>query len=165
MSQQPGGTLVVDANVLIDYVNADSEILALINRHLGAIYVPSPVLAEVKQLSPKEAKRLGIQVIEPSFSQATEAATRRGPISFQDRLCLIVARENNWACLTNDKPLRKACQQTGVACIWGLEAMGILVDNGHLQSQRAAEIAERIASSNPAITKAVLKRFYERLGR
>ena len=166
MSQEPAAPtgLVPDANVLIDYANTDKEILSLIGRHLATIHVPSPVLAEVRQLPLREARRLGLQVVEPTLQEATEAAVGGGAISFQDRLCLITARINGWMCLTNDKPLRKACQEVKVTCIWGLEAMRVLVAGRHMSRQQAWATAEQIARTNPFITKAILKRFHEQIG-
>lgn len=162
-STNPRG-LVPDANVLIDYAESDRDVLTLIARHVAAVHVPSPVLGEVRRLSPREAARLGIEVIEPTLAQASEAAQGTGPTSFEDRLCLIVARDNGWACLTNDKALRKACEQAGVPCVWGLEAMVALVRGKHLPAKRAWAVAEGIGASNPYITKAILGRFKQQIG-
>ena len=156
--------LVPDANVLIDYAEGDKEVLSLIARHIAAMHVPSPVLEEVRKLPAREAARLGVEVIQPTLAQATEAAQATGPTSFKDRLCLVVARDNGWACLTNDKPLRKACQKAGIRCIWGLEAMALLVQAGRLSPKRAWAAAQRIAASSPYITKALLGRFKEQIG-
>ena len=156
--------LVPDANVLIDYVESDKDVLTVIAHHLATIHVPSPVLAEVRKLPAREAARVGVEVLEPTLTQATEAAQGSGPTSFQDRLCLIVARDKGWACLTNDKALRKACQDAGVRCVWGLEAMVILVRAGHLSAKRAWAAGQRIAASNPYITKDILGRFKEQIG-
>jgi predicted nucleic acid-binding protein len=159
----PAG-LVPDANVLIDYAESDRGVLALIAQYVAAIHIPSPVLAEVRRLSSREAVRLGLEVVEPTLAQATEAARGAGPTSFEDRLCLAVARDNGWACLTNDRALRRACGEWDVRCIWGLEVMGILVHAGHLAAKRAQAIAERIAEGNPYITRALLARFRQRIG-
>jgi predicted nucleic acid-binding protein len=167
MNQEPAAPtgFVPDANVLIDYANTDKEILSLIVQHMAAIYIPSPVLAEVRQLPLREARRLGLQVLEPSLAEATEAAVGGGSISFQDRLCLIIARTNGWTCLTNDKPLRKACHGAAVASMWGLEAMRVLVGSRHLSVERASATAERIADTNRYITQVILRRFHEQIGR
>ena len=166
MSQAPTDPagLVPDANVLIDYAESDRKVLTLIARHIAAIHVPSPVLAEVRRLAAREAARLGVEVIEPTLAQATEAARGAGPTSFEDRLCLVVARDRGWACLTNDKALRKACEEAGVRCIWGLEAMVLLVRSGRLAAKRAWITAKRIGAGNPYITKAILGRFREQIG-
>ena len=162
-SLSPWG-LVPDANVLIDYVEADAGLLGLVAQHLASVHVPSPVLAEVRRLSPREAKRLGIDVVEPTLQQATEAALGGGPTSFQDRLCLVVARDGKWTCLTNDKALRKSCEPVGIPCLWGMEVMRLLVQSGHLPARRAWATAQKMAAGNPYITQPILARFKSQLG-
>jgi len=160
---KPAG-LVGDANVLIDYVNADRSVLSLISRHLATIHVPSPVLGQVDQLSESDAALLGIVVVEPTLDQALEAGAGERPTSFQDRLCLIVARGAGWSVLTNDTALRRACKEAGIPCVWGMEAMAILVDEGRLSPARAMRVAEGIARSNRFITQSILDRFRKRVG-
>lgn len=41
---------IADANVLIDYVKTNPEILGLVSKHVGPIYVVADVLEEVDQL-------------------------------------------------------------------------------------------------------------------
>ncbi len=48
----------------------------------------------------------GIKLVEPELKHVLLAAVEKGPLSFQDKLCLILAKENGWACVTNDKPLK-----------------------------------------------------------
>lgn len=156
--------LVADANVLIDYVEADRTVLSVISRSLARIHVPSPVLAEVRALSEKDASALGLDVVEPTLSQAMEAQAGGGPTSFQDRLCLLVARAGGWAVMTNDRALRNACGEAGVPCLWGLETLGLLVADGTLSAQRALAVANRIARVNRFITSRILDAFRKRIG-
>jgi len=162
-STEPTG-LVPDANVLIDYVEADRGVLTLIAHHLAPIHIPSPVLTEVRELSLREATRLGLHVVEPTLDQVGEAAKGSGPTSFQDRLCLILARDHEWGCMTNDKALRRACDDAGLPSVWGLEAMKMLVQTGNLRAGRAWATARRIAAANPYITKDILSRFKDQIG-
>lgn len=94
----PGFTrlLLVDANVLIDYVKSELLILELAARHVGEVYVLSTVLAEVYGLDEESCARLGLRVFEPELSQLQTAAQKRGALSTEDHLCLIVAREHRW---------------------------------------------------------------------
>ena len=156
--------LVADADVLIDYTEADRSVLALISRHVAAIRVPSPVLEEVRQLSEGDVAVLGIVVVEPTLAQVLEAQVGEGTTSFQDRLCFVMARAEGWGVLTNDAALRKACHDVGLLCVWGIEAMGLLVEAKHLSAQRAMAAAQRIAHVNPFITDRILQRFRSRLG-
>ncbi|MFP4106213.1 MAG: hypothetical protein ACLFVU_09000 [Phycisphaerae bacterium] len=165
MNAQPPLTgLIADANVLIDYAVSDRRLLTLISRHIGRLYVPSPVLDEVQALGAEEAQRHGCQEIEPTFSQLTQAAAGGGALSFQDWLCLIIAQDEGWAVLSNDGALRKACGRASIDCIWGLEAMAILTDDDHLRPARAIRIAEKMAAQNPFLTPELLERFRRRVG-
>ncbi|MBN1556418.1 MAG: hypothetical protein JXA11_16885, partial [Phycisphaerae bacterium] len=131
---------------------------------VATLYIPSPVLDEVQQLSEKDAFDLGIVVVEPDLNQLFEAQESDGPTSFQDRLCLILVRQEGWGILTNDKALRKACEDEGISCVWGLEAMAILVEGKYITSARAMATAKKISQINPFITGDILTRFQERLG-
>jgi rRNA-processing protein FCF1 len=156
--------LVPDANVVIDYVESDVRILLLMAAHIAPIHIPSPVLDEVAQLPQQKAEGLGLHVVEPTLAQATEAAAGTGQISFQDRLCLVTARDNGWHCVTNDRALRRACAGAGVEVMWGIEAMRPLVAVGRLSPSRALAVAERIARMNPYITEAIIRRFRSQIG-
>ncbi len=152
--------LVADANVLIDYIESDKTVLALMSRHLAPIHVPSPVFDdEVRKLSAKDAQALSIDVMEPTLDQVLEARAAQGATSWYDRLCLMVARDAGWSVLTNDIALRRACDGTKVSCVWGLEAMTILVGTKHLSAARAVGVAEKIARANPFITRRIVQRF------
>lgn len=156
--------LVADADVLIDYVDSDMGVLSLVSRHIAPVYVPSPVFEEVEQLNEKQATQLAISIIEPTLAQAMEAEAGRGVTSFQDQLCLIVARDGGWSVFTNDKKLRSCCKEAKIPCLWGLEAMVILVRQKHLRPPDAARVATRIAEVNNRITKHVLKTFLGKIG-
>lgn len=155
--------LVADANILIDYYKSDKAILPILSRQVATLYLPSPVLDEVQQLSEKDAFDLGIVVVEPDLDQLFEAQEGDGPTSFQDRLCLVLAREEGWGILTNDKALRKACEDEGISCVWGLEAMALLVEGKCITSARAMATAKKISQINPFITDDILTRFQDRL--
>jgi len=148
------GFLLVDANVLVDYQAADLAILSLVSRHVGTVHIVSTVLAEVDGLDESECERFGFRVVEPTLAQATEAASPNGRLSFQDRTCLVVCRDNGWTCVSNDKALRRSCDAVGVAVRWGLELMLELVQGGHLPAEDAEDAAERIHSANPVFLNA-----------
>ena len=155
---------MADANVLIDYAESGRSILALISRHVATIYVPSPVFGEVNKLSEEDAAHLGIDILEPTLDQALEAQAGEGPTSFEDRLCFVVARDEGWSVLTNDIKLRKECDNEGIACLWGMEAMALLVKSKNLSAARAMSVAEKIAGINPFITDSILQDFRNKIG-
>ncbi|MBL8898538.1 MAG: hypothetical protein JNM84_12955 [Planctomycetes bacterium] len=159
------GFLLVDANVLIDFAEAEISVLSIASVALAPVYVVREVLREVPRLDAAACKRLGIHVLEPEVDELAAAAARRGSLSFEDHLCLLVAEARGWTCVTNDGALRRACAVEGVAVLWGLELMAQLVEAGHFDAARAGDVAEAIHRSNPLhITVAILARFRERLG-
>ena len=152
--------LVADANVLIDYAKTDPSILTLYARHMGPIYVPSVILEEVDQLDEMECERLGLTVITEPIEILMAAVAKRGPLSFEDWVCLLLARENGWTCVTNEKPLHRICKQEGVDHIWGLRLMIELVLAGQLTNGDAMDVAYDIQAINPRyITQEIIERF------
>ena len=155
--------LIADANVLIDYADSMMSVLKLISQHIAPIHIPSPVFQEVSQLSDEDVAHLCINVIEPTLDQVLEAQAGYGSISFQDRLCFVIARDMGCSVLTNDVELRKTCNNDSIGCLWGMEAMVILVETNQLSPKRAMAVAERIAHINPYITDRLIKRFHDRI--
>ncbi len=163
---EPGSTkyLLVDANVLIDYVKSERSILGLASLYVGEVFVLSTVLTEVDGLDEDDCERLGLRVFEPELSQLLAAARKRGALSTEDHLSLILAREHGWVCVTNDGALRKACQRDHVPVLWGLELMLELVRIGRLDAEDALAVARAIHAVNPFhITEEIVERFAGRL--
>jgi hypothetical protein len=107
-----------------------------------------------------QCQSFGLTIVEGSFAQLTEAAQRGGGLSFEDKLCLVLARDHGWTCLTNDGPLRDACKAQGVTVVWGLEIMLQLVEAGHVSADIAIAVAESIHAINPLyITRKIVSTF------
>jgi len=103
--------MLLDACVLIDYWKTKKSVLELFSIHLGTLHVASPVLDEVDDINDSgELTDLGVKIIIPEIEDVLEAGTGRGQLSFQDRLCLLVAKREGFTCVTNDKFLRNACE-------------------------------------------------------
>ena len=141
--------LLLDANVLIDYQKSDFSILDLANRHLGKVHVLTSILSEVDGLDAEMCKERDLTVIEPELDQLILAGERKGRLSFNDGLCLIVAAADGYTCVTNDRALRKACVEMKVPTIWGLEIMTELVRCRAMTAEVAMEVAEKIHVVNP----------------
>ena len=93
------------------------------------------------------------------------AAEKKGSLSFQDNMCLILAKEHGWTCVTNDKPLRRECELEGIPLIWGIELICILVESGGLPVKHAGDIILEIQKNNPKyITDNVVENAFKRLG-
>ncbi|MBS4032749.1 MAG: hypothetical protein KGZ63_15210 [Clostridiales bacterium] len=99
--------LILDANILIDYIKCDRTILKLICTYVGEIYLATTVLNEINDFDETECTEFGVILVEPELRQVVLAAEEVGRLSFQDNLCFILAKENGWTCVTNDIPLRK----------------------------------------------------------
>jgi predicted nucleic acid-binding protein len=159
--------LLMDANVLIDFCDTDATVITLISKHIGQVHVPRPILVEeVEQIVELDWTELAIIAVEPTLEIALEAAKqpRRG-LSFHDHLCLLLARENGWTCVTNDARLRRECTADGVDVLWGLETIALLVEEDALSARAAAEIGRQIQAMNPKfITTVILARFLKRIG-
>lgn len=152
--------LIIDANVLIDYAKTEVNILALCARHIGPIHMPSVVLDEVEQLDAQTCESLGLTIVEEPLDILLEASEKSGALSFQDHVCLSLAKLNGWVCVSNDKPLHRACEREGVTALWGLRLIIELTALGGLTADEANSIALRIHTANPKhITPAILERF------
>lgn len=155
--------LISDADILIDFCNGDKKILSTLAKQFCEIYITPEVLEEVEQLSKAEAKKLGLIIIEPELKQYEESSKKGGPLSREDKLCLIVARDKGWVCATNDKKLRQECEKQGIEIVWGLELILILFRDGKITKTQAEEAAWKIHKTNLRITEEVVEEFIEKL--
>ncbi|GAH89544.1 unnamed protein product [marine sediment metagenome] len=79
-----------------------------------------------------------------------------------------MARENGWACATNDAKLRKECLKAGIEVIRGLKLLLILVEERRSTKKKAknvAESTESIFSINRQITEDILEEFLNELAK
>ena len=158
--------LLADADVLIDYCASDNArtVLGLIAHLLGPLHVPSPVLSQVRQLSKRQCATLGLTLVEPTFEQLARASRHPWGLSFEDALCVLLARANGWTCVTNDKRMLKVCASLTVATWRGLKPMIELVHSGALDPTQALVVAEDIRRSNPFhITHAIVQDFRDQV--
>ncbi len=166
MSKKTHSLLIMDANILIDFFQCDRTIIKLVNSHVGQVFLATPVFDEVKQIKESDCIRLGIKLIEPDLDQLVEAFSNIGSLSFQDKLCVILAKEHGMTCVSNDKPLRRKCVSESVPVIWGIELVCLLVDSGGLSAQDAETIILKIHANNPKyISKAIVRRALIKIGR
>jgi hypothetical protein len=141
--------LVADGGILSDFVEADVSVLGLIAKCLGPLQVPSLILPQVKNLDVQSCKRLGLGVIECTVEQMLEAGFWNAGLSFEDRICMIIARDVNSTCVTNEFVLQKACAQIGVETLGGLDLIVELRRRLHISASRAEKILRALHSANP----------------
>jgi predicted nucleic acid-binding protein len=153
--------LIVDANVLIDFCKTERSVLTLITTHVGKVHVADPVLREVKQLDPESAHQLGLHVVQVELATLKRAASAsvRSPLRFQDWVCLLLAEEEGWTCVTNDKRLRGECETRSVSVLWGLQLVLRLVEGGALPVRDAVDLAEAMHAVNRRLSRAVVDAF------
>ncbi len=170
MAERSGGLFVIDANVLIDYLQADPAMLTLMATHLGPIHVPRRVLDEIIEppMEVVDCENLGLIVVieEMDELQAAIALTTKG-LSVPDKVVMIMARKRSWIPITNDTRLRAAiAAYGGPAPKWGLELMLELIAGGHLTSASAIATARAIVEANPQMrTNSELIKRFERLAK
>lgn len=157
--------LIVDANVLIDYLRADEQVLVLAGRHLGVVHVVRDVVDEVEGLDDDRCAHLGLKIVEPTTEHLLAAGSHpRTALSFEDRLCLLVAKENGFVCVSNDRALRSACAAETVDVMWGLQLMLQLVQAGGMTETEAVVVAEAVHAANPThITAAIVIEFRNKM--
>ena len=157
--------LILDANILIDFYKCDKTIIKLICTYVGQLYLATPVLYEINEIGDGDCAELGIILVEPELEQVMLASEKKGSLSFQDNLCLILAKKHGWTCVTNDKPLRQMCESEGVPLVWGIELICILVESGGLPAEHAMDIILGIKKINPKyITDIIVEKAFVRLG-
>jgi hypothetical protein len=159
MAKKPK-VLLMDANVLIDYQKSDFSVLQLVNKHVAEVHVLTTILEEIDGLDIVDCERIGLKAIEPELHQLRRAASKRGQLSFHDHLCLIVASDASFVCVTNDKLLRSACTGECIDVLWGLEIMTALVRADVMPAVDAIQVAEKIHHRNPLhIPRKLVDRF------
>lgn len=154
MEPESNSLAVCDANVLIDFVAVDEDLIRELVKYWGRVFVPDVVLNEVKAIKMSRAEELGLTILETPLS-VVECKT----LTFADRACLHFAFENQWVCLANDSRLRKECTTRGVEAVWGMKMLVLLSEVGQITIHRALECGEKIHRLNPAITTEVLSQF------
>jgi len=149
--------LIMDACILIDFLHSDRSVFKLISNHLGALYVANPVLEEIKEIeNEQELAKIGLEVVEPETGDAMAPGGNVGPLSFQDWICLLTAKRNGFACVTNDNKLMQTCKKEGVDTIRGLALLVKLHEAGGITAEHALLIGREIHISNPKHISAVI---------
>ena len=163
--KQPAAVLITDSCVLIDYAKSGRDALRIL-AHVVRVVVPRILLVEeVNDLSLDDAVSLGLDIYDPSIECLAEAARMPRPFSEFDWLCLILARDNGWTCVSNDKKLRSQCAAEGVKTKWSLEPLLMLVEKKRLTKARAEKIAKEMAEQNRFLGSQVFARFISRIRR
>lgn len=143
--------VITDANVLIDYIESDITILALYSDKIEQVIIPSVIIEEVEQLSLDDCENYGFLIIEEELEILSDAAnSHHGPLSFEDKVCLYLAKSlQNATCITNEKALYKFCEQDQIPVKRGLKLLIELVEGLHINKEEAINVVQLIHQSNP----------------
>lgn len=153
-------TIICDANILIDYLNGEIDVLRCLCEYSDFI-VPDVILDEVNQLSQVDAESIGIKVLECPLDVLAKAENQLSGCSFQDTVCFLLAKGNGWVCATNDKKLRNECINNNIEVVRGLRLLIELVENKVISRKKAISTAKKIAKSNREITDMIIGEFIE----
>lgn len=135
------------------------------SRYFDAVMIPIDIFDEVEQLTESKVKRLGLKIFEPDDDTYRAAASMKNGCSFEDRICLLEARKNDWSIVTSDKALNIWCTREGIVTYWGLQVMIVLVEAGLMKRSDALVTAGKIRENNAMITEAILNDFIQKLNR
>ena len=141
--------LIVDANVLIDFLNSDFTILKEVNKFVGQVYVIDRLLVnEIPVLSFKDCQNVDLEIISPTEDIAKVAEVRIGQLSYIDRLILHMANDLKFDVITNDSELEKVCKNLGVKVIRELRLLIELAEISNYSVDKLIQIVERIHETN-----------------
>ena len=158
--------LLSDANVLIDLGYVDG--LPVLTQ-LGTVEVLDIVFDECCHPKQPELPRAiiaaGIQKVTVLQQWAQLARPyQTGPLSFQDALCLYYAKTYQRLLLTNEKPLRKFCQEQQVPVHGTLWIIQSVYERQLLSSATLCEWLSILNRHNRRLPKAEVNSLKQRLG-
>lgn len=159
-------SMLLDACVLIDFFKSDPSVLKKVVKQVGALYVASTNIDEVRDISSEnDIVSLNIHIIDPELEDAYKAASGVfRAISFEDNIFLLTAKRHGFQCVTNDKKLFKICEIENGSCWWGLQLLIMLNECGGISKNEALKIVNKISITNPRyITEKILLDFANKL--
>jgi len=151
--------VITDANVLIDYAKTNKRVLLLLSRLFREVKVPYEIFKEVNEITVIDASEYHLDVFYPAIDIIYNAANIKNALSFQDNICLMEARKNGWAVITNDRKLKELCEVESIETYWGLQVLMLMVTKGIMTKEVAMNTAAKIADVNAWISKNVIEDF------
>lgn len=142
------GFLILDACVLIDFLDADDSCLGRVAKHVPKLHVARPVFDEVDQLNLKQARAQKLEIVEVGVELLKRAHANAGALSVADWTCILIAESKGWTCVTNDGRLRRECESLSVDVLWGLQMLLEAVRGG-LPKKYALTLAKEMQANDP----------------
>lgn len=139
--------------------------LSLLSDNVGRVHIARSTFEKVEQLTAAAARKHHLTIVTADFDTVFRASQERRALASDDRETLLIAKLNDWICITNDRALRRACKAEDVHCLWGLEPMKALVGHRLISRSEAIVVARNIQVSNPGyITEGIVSKFAEQIG-
>jgi len=161
MIQDTTPILLCDACVMLDYLDFAPSILSLTVKHFTQIYIPDVVLLELTKYSQSDIESLGIKIQETPLSYYLIPLL--GPLSLQDRACLMLSQEMGWTCVTNDQRLKKACDNEQVATLGGFGLLILLVRKKIITKEEGVKVIKAIGKGNMWISPSLIENVISQL--
>jgi rRNA-processing protein FCF1 len=162
-----------DANVIIDFVEVNFNILKLFIQKGKKLYILRQVFNEIKSLQIDNTLINNvIDIIEPDgedllFSLLPFNATNScfsAKLSSVDKLCFLTAKRNNYTLYTNDKRLHNLCVKSSVLVHWGLYVLIDLYQKKFLTKENAKLIVMKLRDNNQnCYNNSVVSEFFKLL--
>ena len=114
--------LLLDSNIVIDYLAADSKIFFLISERLGEPTFADAMIHEIMEFGVDgDLSHYGLSKVFV-LAEDLDAAKRNaehGKLSEEDWICLLTAKRRGYCCVTNDERLRCRCESENIPTIRG----------------------------------------------
>ena len=81
--------VITDANVLIDYADADITMLALYSEKIERVVIPSVILDEVNQLTHDDCLQYGFEVVDEEQLLSEASNAQHGRYLFKTKFACI----------------------------------------------------------------------------
>ena len=152
-------------------LKVDSEVVSLVKRHIGSVYIPNTIVDELSRcFDLEDINELGLEILEVSDETRYEALKLKEQkglrkLSEQDVSCLLTARQINCVCVTNDRLLRNACADFGISILWELEVILKLYENGGFTYERSERYVETLYRISAYITDEIVAIFRAELNK
>jgi rRNA-processing protein FCF1 len=158
----PQKAILTDTCVIIDLLKVDKKIIKLISKHVGRLYTLNRLVEEITTLkSPLELKVRGFVLKDPDVLDVIKAESDIERLSFCDKLSFFTAQRNNHYLATNDRLLRRYCEQNNVPVFWGLDLLVELYKSKGIYSDEVKKAALIIKKSNKRLTDKRYKDFID----
>lgn len=159
-----GKKATIDANVIIDLSEIDA--LELPNRIFASVNIPESIVRfELQTLDLSD-----ISYYAPTIStvEGYELFRTLGldypMLSEHDRTLLTIASENGLLCVTNERPMRKVCEEYNLGYTGILGILGCSHQTGVISIHQLTDSLDKLEESSCYLGKGILIQFRDEFG-